>query len=80
MESTEQRVYGILSDVFGIPLDKVNSDTSPDNVPEWDSVSHINIVLSLEAEFGIALTPEDSMEMLSTRLILIILEERGLVD
>jgi len=56
----------------------VSDETSPDTVPTWESVSHINLVLALEAEFGISLTPEEAMDMLSVGLVKTILAERGI--
>lgn len=73
----KDRIYCIVSDVFGVPKEAVNDDSNPDTIPTWDSLSHINLILSLEAEFGISLSPEDTMEMLSVGLIRIILAERG---
>ena len=73
---TEERVSRVVSDVLGVPRDDINDDSSPDTIRNWDSLSHINLVLSLEAEFSVSLSPEDAMEMLSVRLIRIILAER----
>jgi acyl carrier protein len=76
-EAAKDRVYRVVSDVFGVPLESVNDDSSADTIETWDSLTHINLVLSLENEFGVALSPEDAMEMLSVKLIRMILEERG---
>ncbi len=73
---TEERVFRVVSDVLGVPREDINDDSSPATIRNWDSLSHINLVLSLEAEFGVSLSPEDIMEMLSVRLIRIILAER----
>ena len=40
----------------GIPMDEVSMET----VPRWDSVAHINLILAVEQEFRIALTPEEA--------------------
>jgi acyl carrier protein len=71
------RVAHVVSKVFGIPADQVTNDTSPDNVKLWDSLQHLNLVMALEAEFGISLSPEEAMEMLSVGLIRMALRERG---
>lgn len=71
------RVAHVVSKVFAIPVDEVTNDTSPDNVKLWDSLQHLNLVLALEAEFGLSLSPEEAMEMLSVGLIRMTLSERG---
>jgi acyl carrier protein len=79
-KTVEARIKRIISKVFDVPEKEVRDDSSPDTVPNWDSVGHINLVLALEAEFGISLLPEESMEMLSVKLIRLILEERGVTE
>jgi acyl carrier protein len=49
----------------------------PDDVEGWDSMGHINLLMAIESQFKISLTPEDAMEMLSLGLTRIILRERG---
>jgi len=61
---------------MGVPIEEINSESSPDNIPAWESLSHINLVLALEAEFEIKLSPEDVLEMLSVGLIQTILIEK----
>lgn len=78
--ATEDKVLHVVSDVLGIPTEELNDDSSPDTIAGWDSQSHISLILSLEAEFGVSLSPEDAMEMLSVKLIRIILAERGVSD
>src|SRR3989338_2479553 len=73
---TTDRLHRVIADVFGVNADRINDQSSPDTLTSWNSLSHINLVLALEAEFGVALSPEDSMEMLSVKLIRTILAEK----
>jgi acyl carrier protein len=65
----------VVSNVLGVPVDLINDDTSPDTIDKWDSLSHLNLVMAIEAEFDVELTPEDSMDMLSFKLIRMILSD-----
>ena len=76
-EHLQDRVYRIISEVFGIPIDEIDDEISPDTIESWDSEGHINLIPSFEAEFGIPVSPEDAMEMLSIRLVRLILSDRG---
>ena len=76
-QDARQRVFKVVAEVLGVPADQINEDTSPDSVERWDSMSHLNLVIALEAEFLIALTDDDVTDMLSVGLILGILRERG---
>ena len=79
-QTIEERISQVVAEVFGVPRGQVSDHSSPDLIPSWDSLSHINLILSLEAEFDVSLSPEDAMEMLSVRLIRMILAERGVTD
>jgi acyl carrier protein len=67
----------VVSRITGVTEKSIDDESSPDTLDGWNSVSHIHLVLALEEEFGIALSPEDATEMLSVRLIELILRERG---
>ena len=58
-EHVEARVRRMVADVLDVPPATVTRDTSPETVGNWDSVQHLNLVLSLESEFGVAVPPED---------------------
>ncbi|MCB1203766.1 MAG: acyl carrier protein [Verrucomicrobiae bacterium] len=73
----EARLHDLLSKVLGIPPGSISDDLSPDNTPEWSSIAHLNLILAIEDEFDIQLSPEETLEMLSVRLIRLYLEETG---
>ena len=77
MPTLEDKIYRIMSQVCGVPVEAIDEDSSPDTISSWDSMSHIHLILALETEFGVELSPEDSMEMLSVRLIRMILADNG---
>ena len=66
----------VISNVLGVPINEINDSSNSDSLDNWDSLSHINLVLAIEAEFDVALTPEDYMDMLSVKSITMILEGR----
>ena len=77
MTDTMERLQRVVGTVLNVPPSEVDEETSPDTHESWDSLSHIDLVVALEAEFGVAFSAEDTMEMLSVRLIRMILEEQG---
>ncbi len=46
-----------------LDLDNVPAGLSQKNCDEWDSVNHLNLILALEAEFGVAFEPEEIAAM-----------------
>jgi len=47
------RITEIFSDVLDIPSISLSPETTAANVPGWDSFNHINLIISIEAEFRI---------------------------
>jgi acyl carrier protein len=43
----------IFRDVFDDPALVISNETTADDVDEWDSVNHINIVVAAEMRFGV---------------------------
>jgi acyl carrier protein len=73
-----EKLRQTLSAVLGVPADQIHDETNPDNVSEWDSVMHLNLVLALEEAFATSFTPEETLEMTSVRLIRQALERKGI--
>ena len=69
----DMKLKKVISNVLGVSIDTINDNSSPDSIDKWDSLSHLNLVMAIEAEFDVELTPEDSMDMLSVKLIRMIL-------
>ena len=70
------RVQTVFSDVFQIAREQVRPDSSPDTIPNWDSLQHLNLVLALEQEFEVQFTPEEIEQLLSVELVAALLEEK----
>jgi acyl carrier protein len=66
----EHRVFKVVSQVMGIPVEKINEDSSFDNIAEWDSLNHMNLVLALEEEFGVQFSDEQIVNLLSVGVII----------
>lgn len=41
------------------PLDAVGPEAGVDNMAEWDSIGHVNIILEVETDLGRKLLPEE---------------------
>ncbi len=60
----------LFKDLFDVPADEVDMDTAMDDLFEWDSISHVELVIRLETLAGIRLTPEEIVTMTSVKAIL----------
>lgn len=78
MIDNENKLKQAMSDALGVEVDSINEDTSVDTINGWDSLKHLNLVLSLESEFDITFTEEETIQILSYPLIKIVLAEHGI--
>jgi len=75
-QEIESRIRLIFAALFRVAPNDLTENSSRDTVPAWDSLQHLNLILALEEEFGINLTPEDSTQMLNLGLIYEIVQEK----
>jgi acyl carrier protein len=52
MSSTLDRLTNVFRDVFGDDDLVITREPSADDVPEWDSLKHVTLIVSVEREFG----------------------------
>ena len=57
------QVRGVASDLFSLPVDRIQPESSPETIGSWDSTQHLNFVLALEEKFGLQLSPEEMEQM-----------------
>jgi len=71
-----KRVLAIAADVFQVPESSLSAASTPDTVESWDSLHHLELVLALEQEFGIQISPEEIEQLLSIELTAALMEEK----
>ncbi|MDQ3995526.1 MAG: acyl carrier protein [Gemmatimonadota bacterium] len=54
---------------FRVSAARIPDDANPQNVPGWDSLGHIELMLALEMEFGAPLPTEAMIELVSLEAI-----------
>jgi acyl carrier protein len=61
---------------FEIDPTLVTIDTSPNDIPGWDSVGHLSLASNLEQVFGISLDVDELIEMENVRKIMHIISAK----
>ena len=44
--------------VLGVPPEKLSPETACGDIPEWDSVMHLRLVMEAEARYGVSIPLE----------------------
>lgn len=59
----EKKIISIIARILETEIDEIELDTAIGDLPEWDSLHHLNIIAELEREFGIKYAAEDLAEL-----------------
>jgi len=73
----DKRLLAILAEVFGLKEPEIRPSLTRDDVGSWDSLRQMDLVLSLEREFGITLEMADIVRMESVASIEEVLRGKG---
>ena len=65
----------VMSAVFEIPVESISNDASSDNIDNWDSLRHLNLILALEEEFGVSIPDEEVGNMVNYKLIELVIND-----
>ena len=63
----DSKLEKLLKETFQI--EKISLDLSMEDIPEWDSFKHIELIIAIEKEFKIKLEYTDTTEMVSIPII-----------
>jgi acyl carrier protein len=83
MESGETqtlaRIQGILADALQVPRDEINPELAFGDLPQWDSMGHMEVIMRLEESFGIEVNADTIAGLTSVPAICSYLEAQGYV-
>jgi acyl carrier protein len=69
------RVQEQIALMFGITPERITQDTAQDDIPEWDSVGHLNLMLAIENTFDVTLEIDQMVDLTSVVAIIEYLEK-----
>lgn len=75
--SNQDKLHQIISDLFEVPLDTLNDDSSADSIERWDSLGIIDLISQIENEFSVKFELMEVEELKTIGIIKAILEEKG---
>ena len=76
-----EEVFGILDEIFQDVFDdesiKVEEGTTAEDIEDWDSLEHINLVVAIEKKFGMKFTMGEVTGMKNVGEMIDIILERA---
>lgn len=78
---TQTEIYkalnGIFRDIFDDDSITVTADTKADDIEEWDSLEHINLIVAIEKNFGMRFRMDEVTSMKNVGEMVSIIENRA---
>ncbi|MCK4898544.1 MAG: acyl carrier protein [Anaerolineales bacterium] len=71
------RVQKLLAEALQVSNEQVNADLAFGDLPQWDSMGHMEVMLSLEEQFGIEIDADIIATLTSLPAISSYLKENG---
>ena len=68
-KNTENDLFKIFTEVFGIMDNAINMSTSQQNLENWDSLNHILLIVEIEKKFDIKFKVGEIGELNSAKKI-----------
>lgn len=76
-EQLQSRVKTVLAGVFQLSPEELPDDLIFGDIPQWDSMGHMEVMMSLEQNFGIEVTADTIGGLTSIQAICSYLEVNG---
>ena len=73
------RITERLESIFrqSFKIEEFSEDLSIENVTGWDSMAHVGLVLALQKEFNVSISPADAINLTSVKDIVRYLKDRS---
>ncbi|NBU81560.1 MAG: acyl carrier protein [Flavobacteriaceae bacterium] len=65
----KDQIKKIMSIVFEVDVNSIEDDSTPGTIENWDSIRHMNLIVSIEEEFNLRFTDDEITDLLSFKLV-----------
>ena len=65
-----EQVQTLLAEIFETEATEISAETQFGDLPKWDSMGHMDLMVALESQFAIAISAESISELISIPSIL----------
>ena len=72
----KENIKKVFLDVFGMDEKKFHFGMTSEEIKEWDSLSHMNLVSGLEKEFGLSMEIDEISDMDSVNKVIEVVEKK----
>ena len=74
----ENKLFEIVARVFNVTIDKINYESNPENIKNWDSFTGYVLLDEIETNFNVKFTMDESLEIEKISDFKNILKKKGI--
>ena len=75
--SLSEGIQSLLAEAIQVPVEMVTADLTFGDLPQWDSLGHMEIMVRLEEKFGVEVNAETIAQLISIPEIVQYIERNG---
>ena len=75
-ESLSNKMRILLAETLRVSQDEIGPQTEFGDLPQWDSMGHMEVMVALEKEFGVEINADTITELVSIPAIISYIEAR----
>jgi acyl carrier protein len=53
----------LAADVLRVSRSEIDNDSTPQQIENWDSIEHVNLLVAIEQQFGVDFDPDEMVQM-----------------
>jgi len=72
-----EQLRQLVAKALNIPVENVQESSSMENTDAWDSLAHMDVILSIEQHFAVNLEGDEIADMQSVAAIVNVLKNKG---
>ena len=69
-------VVQVIAEKLRIPQERIRDELAYGAIPEWDSLNHVDLMVALEAEYGVTIDEDRMVQLTTVRAIRAFVEAR----
>ena len=73
----ENALMAVIARLLKIETGSVTDDLKPGDIPQWDSLAHVALVVGIEEEFGFSFDSADIVKIRDVRSLLAIVKQKA---
>ncbi len=77
LQTVPSSLRDIVADTLEISPEEVTPETSTESAENWDSFRHLQLILSLEGEYGVQFDPQQVPDLTTVAKLQQALEQKG---